>query len=62
MGQIWRSKEQSRPPFAKASAGSLRPKAGLPAEALAKAGGGQASLPSLTDAWGFDIQGVALAS
>ena len=49
-------------PFAKASGDSLRESlrlAGLPAEALAKAGGGQAFLPSLTDALRFDIQGVA---
>lgn len=30
-------------PFAEASGDNLRPKAGLPAEALAKAGGGQGS-------------------
>jgi hypothetical protein len=48
-------------PFAKASGDSLR-KAGKPAEALAKAGGGQAFLPSLTDALGVTIQGVALVA
>jgi hypothetical protein len=41
---------------------SLRPKAGLPAEALAKAGGGQAIQPSLGPLLRFEIQGVALAA
>ena len=48
-------------PFAKASGDSLRHKAGLPAEALAKAGGGQAIQPSLGPLLRFEIQGVALA-
>ena len=45
-----------------ASGDSLRPKAGLPAEALAKAGGGQAIHPSLGSHLCFEIQGVALVA
>ena len=45
-----------------ASGDSLRHKAGLPAEALAKAGGGQAIQPSLLSLIRFEIQGVALVA
>ena len=52
-------------PFARvqhgASGDSLR-KAGLPAEALAKAGGGQPIQPSLVPFRRFEIQGVALVA
>ena len=41
---------------------SLRPKAGLPAEALAKAGGGQPIQPSLGSLLRFEVQGVALVA
>ena len=40
---------------------SLRP-AGKPAEALAKAGGGQPIQPSLASVFRFEIQGFALAA
>ena len=52
-------------PFAahdSASGDSLRPKAGLPAEALVKAGRGQAIQPSLGSLLRFEIQGVALVA
>ena len=45
-----------------ASGDSLRPKAGLPAEALAKAGRGQAIQPSLGSLLRFEVQGVALVA
>ena len=44
-----------------ASEDSLR-EAGLPAEALAKAGGGQAIQPSLGSLIRFEIQGFAVAA
>ena len=50
------------PPFAKASGGSLRPKAGVPAEALAKAGGGQDLPPSLVSMLRVEILGRALVA
>ncbi len=49
-------------PFAKALGDSLRFKAGLPAEALAKAGGGQAIQPSLAPLLRFELRGVALVA
>ena len=45
-----------------ASRDSLRPEAGLPAEAFAKAGGGQGIQPSLVPLLRFEIQGVAFAA
>ena len=52
-------------PFAHLQAGasgnSLRPKAGLPAEALAKAGGGQGFQPALGPLLHFEIRGVAVS-
>ena len=52
-------------PFAahdSASGDSLRPKAGLPAEALAKVGGGPAIQPPLVPFRRFEIQGAALVA